>query len=94
MAQATILAAVKFSGSRSRPSADRGRIGSQLLPMNVWANPAYSASVCTRNPRRAPWAYLAHEMLLSQLIKMVAETVMSVFAVFEARDLPRLRFHR
>jgi hypothetical protein len=27
------------------------------------------------------------------LIKMVTETVIAVFAVFGARDLPRLRFH-
>ena len=31
--------------------------------------------------------------VVSQLIKMITETIMSVFAVFEARDLPRLRFH-
>jgi hypothetical protein len=30
------------------------------------------------------------DVLLPQLIKMVKETIMSVFAVFEARDLPRL----
>src|SRR5262249_47881378 len=42
MAQATILAAVKFSGlfQVSTISPIEG-VGSQLLPMNVWANPAY-----------------------------------------------------
>jgi hypothetical protein len=42
MAQATILAAVKFSGpfQVTAISPIEG-IGSQLLPLNVWANPAY-----------------------------------------------------
>jgi hypothetical protein len=42
MAQATILAAVKFSGpfQVTTISPIEG-IGSQLLPLNVWANPAY-----------------------------------------------------
>jgi hypothetical protein len=31
--------------------------------------------------------------VLSQLTKMVTETVMNVFAVFEARGLPRLHFY-
>ena len=42
MAQATILAAVKFSGffQVTTISPIEG-VGSQLLPMNVWTNPAY-----------------------------------------------------
>src|SRR5215831_16438546 len=42
MAQATILAAVKFSGffQVTTISPIEG-VGSQLLPLNVWANPAY-----------------------------------------------------
>src|SRR5260370_18105070 len=42
MAQATILAAVKFSGlfQVTTISPIEG-IGSQLLPLNVWANPAF-----------------------------------------------------
>ena len=42
MAQATIIAAVKFSGflQVTTISPIEG-VGSQLLPMNVWANPAY-----------------------------------------------------
>src|SRR5262249_3872297 len=42
MAQAIILAAVKFSGffQVTTISPIEG-IGSQLLPLNVWANPAY-----------------------------------------------------
>ncbi len=42
MAQATILAAVRFSGffQVTTISPIEG-VGSQLLPMNVWANPAY-----------------------------------------------------
>jgi hypothetical protein len=42
MAQATILAAVKFSGffqvTSISPVED---IGSQLLPLHVWVNPAF-----------------------------------------------------
>src|SRR5262245_54290998 len=42
MAQATILAAVKFSGlfEVTTISPIEG-VGSQLLPMNVWVNPAF-----------------------------------------------------
>jgi hypothetical protein len=42
MAQATILAAVKFGGffQVTTTSPIEG-VGSQLLPLNVWANPAY-----------------------------------------------------
>src|SRR5499427_8790560 len=42
MAQATILAAVKFSGVFQVTSISPIEgIGSQLLPLNVWANPAF-----------------------------------------------------
>ena len=64
MAQATILAAVKFTApfQVSTLSPIQG-IGSQLLPMNVWANPAYwpfaifdknlvQAGLQARGPRR------------------------------------------
>jgi hypothetical protein len=42
MAQATILAAIKFGGlfQVTNINAIHG-VGSQLLPMNVWANPSY-----------------------------------------------------
>jgi hypothetical protein len=51
---------------------------------HVVGNPANREAVIVQPLMPVPW---------SQLIKLVTETVMSVFAVFEARDLPRFRLH-
>jgi hypothetical protein len=74
----------QFASEDSWPNAPVGRL--RFARAACGAPPkAAGASVSTTNDRRAPHGGTPPRHL--------QKTVMSVFGVFEARDLPRFRFH-
>jgi hypothetical protein len=77
----TSLAEAGSIGCRSRAATAAGVEGGSTEKMSILGESGQSH-----------WDVPFIDVPLSQLIRMVRETVMSVFAVFEARDLRRRRF--